>query len=161
MPAPPRQTYSLSSFTLSEVTHCGAALRALGAGASTMEEVANRLVRCLHDGLVDERTHEKTLALVRFYKTHPFGALDDGLREFATKILGDAPASPDMKCLTLLASAGDLPEWSSRTASVGHRAIPLPSEQFIDRFPMIAHLIRQFGLTVASLIEPETDLVRG
>ena len=159
MLAVPDSTCSLTSFGLSEVTRCGSRLRAIGGDAATMEAAADRMVRCLRDRFVDPSTGQKSMALVRFYKTHPFGELDEDSREFARRMLGDTPESSDMKCLTLLASVGDLPEWSSRTTSAGHRAIPLPSVQFIERFPMIAQLIRQFGLSIESVIEPTDELL--
>jgi diguanylate cyclase (GGDEF)-like protein len=156
---PPHPTWSLASFGLSDVTRLGAALRPLGSDAQTMEEVAGDIVHCLRNGFIDDRTGSPAMALVRFYKTHPFGALDDDLRAFVRGMLAGAPPSPDMQCLTLLASAGERPEWNSRKTSVGHRAIPLPSEQFVEQSPMIAHLIRQFGLDVASLLEPDPRLL--
>ncbi len=152
-------TYSLDRFRLSVMTRCGAALRALGSGARAMDEVAEEIVRHLYERLVDDRTGERATALVRFYKTHPYGALDQETRRFARAISGGSPLSPNVKCLTLLASAGERPEWNSRTASVGHRAIPLSSDHLVRDSPMIAHLIRQFGIDVSSLVEPGPDLM--
>jgi hypothetical protein len=135
------------------------ALATAGDGATSMEEVANRIVRRLYDDLADEVTGERACALVRFYKTHAFGLLEPGLREFAERLLGHAPESDDMKCLTLLATVGDEPEWNSRARSVGHRAIPLPSEEAVSQIPMISGLIRQFGLDVSDVIKPHLDLL--
>jgi len=64
-----------------------------------------------------------------------------------------------MQCLTLLATAGDLPEWNRREASVGHQAIPLPSEAFVARFPMISQLIHQFGLETSALLKPTPGIL--
>jgi len=64
-----------------------------------------------------------------------------------------------MKCLTLLASVGDLPEWNDRKTSRGHRAIPLPSADVVDSAPMIAQLIHQFGLDVNTLLKPSPELL--
>ena len=36
--------YNPAEFTLSDMTECGATLRKLGAGADSMEEVADRIV---------------------------------------------------------------------------------------------------------------------
>src|SRR5262249_46955018 len=42
-------------------------------------------------------------------------------------------------------SAGDLPEWNQRQASVGHQAIPLESDRLPIAFPMISQLLAQLG----------------
>jgi hypothetical protein len=64
-----------------------------------------------------------------------------------------------MKCLVLLASAGTEPDWSSRKASKGHKAIPLPSEHFIEAFPMVTQLIQQMGLEVNTVLRPDPAVV--
>lgn len=62
--------------------------------------------------------------MVRFYKTHPYIRLDQGLQGFAQGILG-SDTSDDTNCLTLLATNRDNDDWKSRSKSNGHRAIPL------------------------------------
>jgi hypothetical protein len=64
-----------------------------------------------------------------------------------------------MKCLTLLASAGALPEWNSRKSSAGHKAIPLPSEHFVEQFPMIRQLVQQLGLEVNTILQPDPEIL--
>ena len=59
----------------------------------------------------------------------------------------------------MLATAGDLPTWNSRTESVGHQTIPLPSEQVVNQVPMIAQLIKQLGLVVRNVISPDPSLI--
>jgi two-component system NtrC family sensor kinase len=93
--------------------------------------------------------------LVRLFKTHAFGDLDEGLRQSAMKMLGEVSASPSMKCLTLLATAGERLEWNSRAASVGHKAIPLPSERAVENIPMIARLFSQLGVNPGVLLQPD------
>jgi hypothetical protein len=61
--------------------------------------------------------------------------------------------------LTLLATAGDKPEWNSRKTSVGHKAIPLPSARVVSQAPMISQLIVQFGLDIADVVKPEATLM--
>jgi hypothetical protein len=151
--------FDLARFGLRDMTECGAALRQLGAGASSMEEVANRIVRYLYEHLVDKPSGTPSCALVRFFKTHPYEGLDAPLREFATRMLGGLALSPAMRCLTLLATAGDRPEWNSRKASVGHQAIPLPSPEMVRRAPMISNLIRQLGLEIEMVVQPGPDLL--
>lgn len=151
--------YNLADFTLRDMTEFGTALRKLGLGAKSMEEVANRIVRYIYEHLIDPETNEKACALVRFYKTHPYAALDAGLRTFASQLLDGQPESSDMKCLTLLATTGEKPEWNVRTESIGHQAIPLPSEKVVAQIPMISQLIKQFGLEINSVLEPDPVLL--
>jgi hypothetical protein len=151
--------YDIDSFTLKDMVESSAALRSIGGGASSMEEVADRIVHYLYDQFVDPQTGERNLVLVRFFKTHPYAALDEELRLFANGMLGAPPESPDMKCLTLLASAGVLPEWHSRKYSVGHKALPLPSEHFIGQFPMVRQLVQQLGLEIDTLLKPDPEIM--
>jgi hypothetical protein len=142
-----------------DVGRLGDALATAGSGAANMEEAANRMVQYLYEYLTDEATGERSCALVRFYKTHAYGKLDPELQAFARGILGHAPESEDMKCLALLATAGEKAEWNSREKSVGHRAIPLPSESFVSEIPMISRLVSQFGLDVNAVIKPDPSLI--
>src|SRR5215212_764703 len=66
-----------------------------------------------------------------------------------------------MKCLVLLASAGQEPEWNSPRQSRGHRAIPLPSVQIVEQAPMIAQLVRQMGLDLDDVVSPRPEVIRG
>jgi hypothetical protein len=151
--------YDISNFTLKDMTECSSALRSIGTGVVTMEEVADKIVRYCYDNLFDKKTGEKACVLVRLFKTHSFEELDTELQWFARNILGAYPESPAMKCLVLLASAGIKPEWNSRKNSIGHKAIPLPSKIFIEAFPMIRQLIQQLGLEVNTVLNPDPDVI--
>lgn len=151
--------YSLTKFTLGDMTECGAALRKLGTGADSMEEVADRTARYFYEHFLDPETGQNAFALVRFFKTHAYHDLDPELRHFADRMLSNSPAQPEMKCLTLLATAGDQLEWNDRAASRGHQAIPLPSEQIVAQAPMISQLISQLGLTINNVLSPDPDLL--
>lgn len=151
--------FDLESFEFTHMIKLGAGLRNLGDGADSMEAVANRIVHYFYDNFVSTHTGQKACALVRLFKTHAFGELDHELRESATTMLGDASASPSMKCLTLLATAGERPEWNSRAKSVGHKAIPLPSEKFVENIPMIARLFSQLGLSPSALLKPDPAFI--
>jgi hypothetical protein len=150
--------YNLKDFTPSEMTRCGITLRKLGADTQSMEETANRIVRHLYSELGDQQTGEPACALVRFYKTHAYGELPPELCDFARGVLGYIPP-PTTKCLTLLASAGERPEWNARHTSVGHQAIPLTSPEFVARLPMIAQLIKQFGIEVETLLTADAATI--
>jgi hypothetical protein len=151
--------YDLTNFSLRNMTECGAALRELGSEAKNMEEAANRLVRYLYDHLIDGQTGERACVLVRFFKTQAYEKLDTDLRRFARGASGNHAILPDTKCLTLLATAGAKPEWNSRETSVGHKAIPLSSEQVVERSPMISQLVKQFGLEISNVLWPDPNLL--
>jgi hypothetical protein len=153
-------TYDLTRFTLREMTLCGQAMRWSAAGATSMEEVANRVVCHLYDNLVDgQRGGARACALVRFFKTHAYDALGYDLRRTAQRIMGGGDPPPEMKCLTLLGTVGDEPEWNSRKASRSHQAIPLPSETAVQEIPMLRHLIAQLGLSVSMVVKPDPVLL--
>jgi len=151
-------TCNLFNFSIKEMMSSGKVLRNIGSKAASMEEVAERIVRYFFDLLVDEKG-ERAASLVRFFKTHPYGELDEELQQFARKMLGREPASAAMKCLVLLGTAGEEAAWNSRRRSQGHQAIPLPSEEAIQQIPMIYNLIRQLGLETSALIQPDPKLL--
>lgn len=153
-----RATYDLTNFTIREMSECGKAMRALSKGSASMEETAGRIVRHLYDGLVDAGGGRAS-ALVRLFKTHPFRDLDSELQDFSRILLGGEPPSPDMKCLALLATAGDKAEWNSRKHSQGHKAIPLPSEEALHQVPMVSNLITQLGIPLGMVIKPDPELL--
>lgn len=158
----------LKSFGLTEMLRCSVALRHAAAGAESMEDAAKRVCRFLYSEFgamsaaagAGEQFGGGDCALVRLYKTHPYARLEPSLRRFADKALGTTKAPPAMRCLTLLASAGDEPEWNDRATSRGHRAIPLPSPRIVEQAPMVAQLIRQFGLDLADVVSPSAEFVR-
>lgn len=104
---------------------CGIGVRRAAHGSRSMEEALGRVVRFLCDELRNP-DGSRSCAMVRAYKTHAYGQLDSELQRFARRQMGGAAPDPGMKCLTLMASVGDRPEWNDRRASAGHQAIPLP-----------------------------------
>jgi hypothetical protein len=154
MSVPQSRQFDLNRFALSDMIECGAILRKLGKEANSMEAAASAIVRFFYDNFIDSGAHKPGCALARFFKTHSYGDLTPDLQGSARAMLGGEPQSPGMKCLTLLATAGDLPEWNTRQASSGHRAIPLASTQMVAGAPMIAQLIQQFGLDIATVVDP-------
>ena len=151
--------YDLTEFTIKDMSQCGATLSDLAKTSTTIEEMAQLMVEHLYENMVDPMTGKSACALVRFYKTHPYNDLDEELQAFARNILGGEPAIATTKCLTLLGTAGDKPEWNNRGASSGHKAIPLANKEFVDKIPMISRLIGQFGLDIENVIEPDPNLL--
>jgi len=149
---------SIASFDADDVRACSDVLRSIGAGRRSMEDAATAVVRYLYDEL-DDGNGSRACALVRLYKTHPYGDLPPNVRDFAGAVLGEVPPD-DVRCLTLLGTAGDLPAWNDREQSKGHQAIPLPSEQLVEQLPMVRRLITQLGLTVSTVIRPDPDRAR-
>ena len=151
--------FDLSRFSLSDMTRCGMELRRLGEHASGMEEVGERTVRYFYERLRTADLAQPACVLVRVFVTQPLNALDDGQRHFAERLLAGVATTPTLKCLTLLATAGDEPEWNSRHTSHGHKALPLPSEESVARSPMIAQLMRQLGVDIGALIGTDSRLM--
>lgn len=159
--APARPRVDLARFDVRDMIACGAALRRIGDGAASMEDVANRVTRYLHDELRDASTDARACALVRFFKTHRFADLDSELQRFATAMAVTSPEAvqPATPCLTLLASAGEREEWNDRRRSVSHRAIPLTSKRVLEESPMIAQLLAQFGVEPRAMFERDHSLI--
>ena len=150
----------LTKFGLTEMLRCSRALHRAAAGAPTMEATARLISRALYDELRAPEG-DRACVLVRCYKTHPFAALPADVRRFARKASGEDATPPDsMRCLTLLASSGSQPQWNARSSSKGHQAIPLPSPQMVEQAPMIAALIKDFGLELADVTDPKPEDVR-
>lgn len=152
--------YDLNDFSITDLTLCGREVRKLGASTTSMEEVAVKVVSFFHDYLRDGVDGPRAVALVRFFKTHDAGELAPELQDFAAARLPEGILAPETKCLTLLATRGEREEWCDRFASTEHRAIPLPSEEVVQQFPMISNLALQIGLELSSLVEPDPSCLR-
>ncbi|HYH81381.1 MAG TPA: hypothetical protein VEX86_16375 [Longimicrobium sp.] len=154
-------SFSLRQFDLPEMLRCGLDLRRIARPAEGMEAAAEAVVRYFHDIFVDPASGERECALVRFYVTHPYGALPPELQAYARERMAGREPWSAMKCLVLLATAGREPAWNSRHLSRGHRAIPLPSVEIVEQAPMIAQLVRQMGLDLESVVSPQPELLQG
>ena len=146
-------THVLETFDVDDVRPCVEELRSMPAGP-TFAEDAQLIVEHLYRSLVDEEG-KPACALVRLYKSEAFSALEPDVQGFVQNALGEEPAG-DVRCLALLGTAGDEPAWNDRALSAGHRAIPMPSEQFVERLPMITRLITQLGLDLGVVVTRPT-----
>lgn len=170
--------YDLTQLTLQDITAMGSALRSFGQGADSLETVADRCVQYFHQTLIDPTTGKAACALTRFFKTHAYSDLPPTLQARAANLISPASLSqdntvdlaqsgditncqipPDLKCLTLLATAGEKSEWCDRRHSKGHQAIPLISETAVSQIPMISQLIKGFGLDVGCVLAPDPHLL--
>jgi hypothetical protein len=152
-------TYDLTRFDLGDMLKCSLRLRETASGLPSLEASAQRVCKFLYDELHGPGI-QHACALVRCYKTHAFKSLEPDLQRFALGVLGTSPPRPDMKCLTLMATVGATGSWNSRHLSRGHRAIPLPSPEIVEKAPMISQLIKDLGLDVSQVIEPTPDVVK-
>ena len=152
-------TYDLTKFDLGDMLRSSLRLRETASGAPTLEASAQRACRFLYEELQGP-DGQRACALVRCYKTHAYGSLDPELQEFARGVLGSATPRPTMKVLTLMATVGQSASWNSRHLSRGHRAIPLPSPEIVEKTPMISQLIKELGLELTYVIQPSPDIVK-
>lgn len=153
--------FALESFGLTDILECSSALRRMGQGATTMEGAATAVVRYLYDNLIDKNTGDRAVALARLFKTHRCEHLPPSLRAFAsTAACATEDEIGEFPCLTLLGTAGDDPAWNDRRQSVSHQAIPLMSAAAVASSPMIAQLLRTFGVDVEAVLAPDPSLFR-
>src|SRR3954471_10503607 len=152
-------TYDLTRFDLGDMLKCSLRLRETASGMSSLEASAQRVCKFLYDELHGPGV-ERACALVRCYRTVAFGSLESDLQRFALGVLGGSPSRPDMKCLTLMATVGSTVSWNSRHLSRGHRAIPLPSPEIVEKAPMISQLIKELGLEINTVLQPSPEVVK-
>ena len=158
--APDLGSLDVTDFTVGAMLRSGIAIRRAVRGCVTLESAANVVVRYFYDHCLGA-DGARSCALVRFYKTHPYGALEPAQQRFAAAQLGAIPPRKSMRCLTLVATIGDEPDWSSRHTSRSHLAIPLPSADSVRSAPMIMRLIEDLGVDVESLLSSTPAAVRG
>ncbi len=119
----------------------------------TVEAGARRVAHLFREILRDD-AGGPACPLVRVYQTAPYAALDPDLQRFARDLDPGSEEHSTLRCLVLLATAGEEPAWNHRALSRSHRAIPLRSERAVAEAPMIAQLILQMGLDVSTIVRP-------
>jgi sigma-B regulation protein RsbU (phosphoserine phosphatase) len=147
-----------STYGLSALLECSMELRTAGAGATSMESAADQVVRFLRSHFVDKQTGRSALPLVRLYLTQRAAQLEPSVRDFATAAGTDSRVGPDVVCLTLLATAGEEESWNDRRRSVGHKAIPLPSVETLQRLPMVSRLFQQLGVDPRRIVAADREV---
>ena len=152
--------YDITLFTPQDVAKCSLVLRQFGRNTASMEASSQKIVNYIYQHFCDSQTGENTCALVRLFKTHPYGELEDSLQQSARCLMNGNSPTADMKCWTLLAAAGTEPQWNSRHTAAENTAIPLVSPKLVAKMPAISEMIRQFGLDIPTFvgIEPERFL---
>lgn len=151
--------YSLASFSISDMTECASELRKLGAGATSAQDVAQRIASYLYQQLGNDQTGRQDCVLVRCFLTRPYRDLDPQSQDCARRALACGPGSLDMKCLTLFGTAGEKSEWNERHRSRRYRSIPLDDKQVLFQFPMVSQLLQQLGVDFTSKMQSKSDLL--
>ena len=149
--------YSLARFSLLEMTECSAVLRQLGEQSSSLRDVAARAVDYLYATLGNCDTGARDCVLVRCFKTISYSRLDPSIQQLAREKLGGITPFPDLKCLTLMATAGEQPDWNRVERSHRYRVIPMVNADFVKQFPMFSQLLHQFGGSTAFDVTPEGE----
>ena len=122
-------------------------------GAATFEAAADVACRHLYDELHAPASGERACALVRCFKSHPYGLLEPALQAYARASLPDGRTpSEGTPCLALVASMGDLPEWRSRHRSHARRCLAIDSPRALERAPMWAQFFRESGVDAHDLV---------
>jgi len=151
--------YTLSRFGFNEMMDCRSRIRSLFEDEpESLAAAAQRAVDFFYDELVDGEGRP-ACALVRFFKTHPFGDLPPELQEVARRTAAPEVPAAASRALTLLGTRGQEPDWNAPELSRGHRAIPLLSVEMVEKAPMISQLITQMGLAIATVVRPERALL--
>lgn len=151
--------FDLSAFRLQDMALCSTTIRQLGEGAPSIESVADRITRFLYTNLTTGPYEDPACVLVRAFKTHPYNRLTPELQALVDVQLGGPPASPDMKCLTLLGSTGAIPGWNNPALSSRFRVIPLAGPDALAQLPMFAQLFAQFHVDVSGIQDTSTSLL--
>ena len=144
--------YDMTLFTPQDMAKCSLVLRQLGRNTASMEATSQKIVKYIYQHFCDSQTGENTCALVRLFKTHPYGELEKSSQQSARRLMNNNSPAADMKCWTLLAAAGAEPQWNSRHTAVENTAIPLVSTELVAQMPLISGMIRQFGLDIPTVL---------
>jgi len=152
------KAFPLESLTSADIQALGRELDVLQMTSRSMESAAQRVSTLLCERLI---THggNGACALARVFLTLIYRELPDDLKTHARRTTPEISYSPSTPCLTLLGTHGDQQDWRSRHLSQGHRCIPLPSVEAIERAPMIANLLRQLGCELNWVVEPKADIL--
>lgn len=149
--------YDITLFTPQDIAKCSLVLRQFGRNSASMEASSQKIVKYIYQHFCDSQTGENSCVLVRLFKTHPYGELEDSLQQSARRLMNGKSPAADMKCWTILASAGIEPQWNSRHTAIENTAIPLVSTEVVAKMPAISETIRQFGLDIPTVLGIEGE----
>jgi hypothetical protein len=93
-----------------------------------------------------------TVVLARLFVVVPFASLPAAEQPRATAVAAGHPKlAAATRVLSLLGTAGAEPAWCDRARSVGHLAIPLLDQKFVQNIPMVAKLLADLDVDLAAL----------
>lgn len=143
----------LDQFTVADAVELGGRLRTAAPGATSMEEVANAILRIICDGTASDED-QSSCVLVRCFVSDARSRLPERLAKLVPLTEDD---DPDGQSLALLATEGEEAEWCDRRRSVHHQVIPLVGSAMPETFPMITRMFRQFGIPISALLSRSVD----
>jgi len=147
-------SYDITRLDVAATLRISTDVRAVAAGRQSLETAASDICGFFYDAFVDAMG-ERACALVRCYVSVRYADLPAEEQAFASRLLPrDTAPWPELRCLTLLGTRGDVDAWNDRRRSHGHRAIPLPSAATVEEAPMIAQLFKQMGASIADIVAP-------
>ena len=126
--------YSLARFSLLEMTECSAVLRQLSEQSGSLKDLTARTVNYLYSVLGDPHTGVRDCVLVRCFKTIAYSRLDPATQQIAREKLTGIIPTPDLKCFTLMATAGEQPDWNRVEQSRRYRVIPMVNADFVNTY---------------------------
>jgi DNA-binding CsgD family transcriptional regulator len=144
---------NLDRFSVADAVELGARLRTAAEDATSMEEVANAIVRLICEGTT-AGDDGQSCVLVRCFVTDARSRLPRRLAEMVPLTDDD---DPDGQSLVLLATEGMEAEWCDRRRSAHHQVIPLVGSAMPETFPMITRMFRQFGIPISALVGRSVD----
>lgn len=151
--------YRMRTLGFRDMMSCRTELRSMFAEEpATFAAAAEPVVQYFRSRFVDDEGRP-ACPLVRVFRTHLYERLGPDDRAFAKAILPNADSIDGLRCLVLMATAGDEPDWNSRERSRGHRAIPLASERVVEAAPMISQLIKQLGVEISTVLRPDPSIL--
>ena len=140
--------------SLHELTECISEITNPTQEPQSLTELGQNVVQALNQTLLDAESGVSSASLIRFFSTLPYGRLPTQPRAFVDANFPTSELEPDTKCLTLMGTVGDEPEWCDVEQSTGHQAIPLVNAEGVKAIPMVSRLITELGLEVEQVLEP-------
>jgi hypothetical protein len=103
-----------------------------------------------------------SVVLCRVYLTLPAYRLPAREKAFALALAQKhgRRLEDETSVLTLMGTSGALPAWGDRRSSQGHVAIPLIDTRFVESVPMVASMLREFGVDLSWFDIPRAVFIR-
>ena len=130
----------------------------MGNNYSSLEEALQEITFAIY------AEFRESIVLARTYVTVPYGQLPERHREFVnesiTKNKSTHLLTDKTPVLSLFGSYGRQVAWNKPASSKGHLAIPFVSAKYIEEIPMIAALLKDLGIPLDWLNQPDPHILR-